>query len=78
MATHAVREFNRAIALDPGYITAYQLNGWRLITVGRFDEAQAEMKSTLEPDPLMPGLVYEQQGKFSYAIAEFEPGTPVE
>ena len=29
-----------------------------------------QMKPTLEPDPLIPGLIYEQQGKLSDAIAE--------
>ena len=106
----AEQEFKRAIALDPEYNTAHQLNGWRLIAVGRFDEAQAEMKRTLESDPLndfgmwglgdsfyfarqyehaieqyrraigvepklywsrlMLGWAYEQQGKYSDAIAE--------
>ena len=106
----AEQEFKRAIALAPEYNTAHQLYGWYLIAVGRFDEAQAEMKRALESDPLndfglwglgdsfyfarqyeqaieqyrraigvepklywshlMLGWAYEQQGKFTEAIAE--------
>jgi len=107
----AEQEFKRAIALDPGYAPAHLLYGFQLIAVGRFDEAQAEMKRSLESDPLyyvglwglgdsfyfarqyeqaieqyrrsigmeaklhwthlMLGGVYEQQGKFTEAVAEF-------
>lgn len=106
----AEQEFKRAIALDPKFTPAHQLYGWCLIAVGRFAEAQAEMKHSLESDPLngfglwglgdsfyfarqyeqaveqyrraigvepklywshlMLGWAYEQQGKFSEAIAE--------
>ncbi len=47
----AEQEFKRAIALAPEYNTAHQLYGWYLIAMGRFAEAQAEMKRALESDP---------------------------
>lgn len=107
----AEQELKRALTLDPEYEPAHRLYGFHLIAVGRFDEAQAEMKRSLESDPLnnwgmwglgdsfyfarqyeqaieqyrraigvesklhwtrlMLGCVYEQQGKFTEAIAEF-------
>jgi len=48
----AEREFKRAIQLDPEYNPAHQLHGWYLISVGRFADAQAEMKRVAEADSL--------------------------
>lgn len=48
----AEREFKRALALAPDYAAAHQLYGWYLISVGRLDEAQAEMQRALGSDPL--------------------------
>src|SRR5262245_19361153 len=48
----AENEFRRAIALAPEDNSAHRAYGWYLIALGRFDEAQAEMKRTLESDPL--------------------------
>ena len=45
-------EYKRALALAPEYEPAHRLYGWHLIAMGRFDEAQAEMKRSLESDPL--------------------------
>lgn len=48
----AEREFQRAIQLAPEDHPAHQLYGWYLISVGRFAEAQAEMKRVAEADSL--------------------------
>jgi DNA-binding winged helix-turn-helix (wHTH) protein/Flp pilus assembly protein TadD len=48
----AEREFRRAIALNPADGLAHRLYGWLLIALGRFDEAQAEIRRPLDADPL--------------------------
>ena len=48
----AEREIERAIALNPGYATAYQWKAECLITRGRFDEAVEAMNRARELDPL--------------------------
>jgi len=48
----AEREIERAIALNPGYATAYQWKAEGLITQGRFDEAVEVMNKARELDPL--------------------------
>ena len=50
----AVREFKRAIELNPSYATAHQWYAWQFIAMGRLDEAIAEMKSAHKLDPLSP------------------------
>ncbi len=48
----AEREIERAIALNPGYATAYQWKAEGLITRGRLDEAVEVMNKARELDPL--------------------------
>jgi len=48
----AERESRRAVALNPGYATAYQWRAEGLITQGRFDEAVEVMNRARELDPL--------------------------
>jgi TolB-like protein/Tfp pilus assembly protein PilF len=51
----SIAEFQRAIALNPNYATAYQQYGnGPLVALGRFDEAIAEGKRATELDPLSP------------------------
>jgi TolB-like protein/Flp pilus assembly protein TadD len=51
--TQAVREFERAIELNPNYPTAHQWYGSScLASLGRFDEAIAQVKRAIELDPL--------------------------
>src|SRR5438128_3621663 len=51
----SIAEFQRAIALNPNYATAYQRYGnGPLVALGRFDEAIAEGKRATELDPLSP------------------------
>ena len=48
----AEREFRRAIVLDPSDGAAHRLYGWLLIALGRFEEAQAQMRRPLDNEPL--------------------------
>jgi TolB-like protein/Tfp pilus assembly protein PilF len=51
--TEAEKEFRRAIELDPNYATAHHWFGNSLLaSLGRFDEAIAEGKRSVELDPL--------------------------
>jgi TolB-like protein/DNA-binding winged helix-turn-helix (wHTH) protein/Tfp pilus assembly protein PilF len=46
------KEFQRAIALNPGYATAHHWYAWHLSLLGRFDEAIVEMRKAENLDPL--------------------------
>ncbi len=48
----AQKEFQRAIALNPGYPIGHQFYADYLKALGRFDEALAEMRIALELDPV--------------------------
>lgn len=48
----AEREFKRAIELNPGYPTAHQFYARYFATIGRLDEALAEISRAQELDPL--------------------------
>jgi len=48
----AGREFERAIALNPGYATAHHWYAWHLALVQRYDDALVEMRKAQNLDPL--------------------------
>src|SRR5580704_12505796 len=48
----AGREFAQGIELSPGYATGYEWYGWHLASLGRNDEAVAEVKKAASLDPL--------------------------
>jgi TolB-like protein/Tfp pilus assembly protein PilF len=50
--TDAGKEFERAIALNPGYATAHHWYGWHLALLRRYDDALVEMRKALNLDPL--------------------------
>jgi DNA-binding winged helix-turn-helix (wHTH) protein/Tfp pilus assembly protein PilF len=50
--SEGVREFQRAIDLNPSYSTAHMWYSYYLMALGRFDEAVAEAKRAMELDPL--------------------------
>jgi tetratricopeptide (TPR) repeat protein len=50
--TTADREFQRAIALDPSYVTAHHWYAYALIARNRVDEALREIRLAQELDPL--------------------------
>ena len=66
----------RAIELNPDYPTAHHWYSLTLLSLGRFDDAIAEIETALELDPLsMPintdlALVYYHTGEFDAAIEQ--------
>jgi TolB-like protein/lipopolysaccharide biosynthesis regulator YciM len=73
----SVKEFERAISLNPNYATAHQWYGrGPLSMVGEFDRAIAEEKRALELDPVSPiisaelGTVYTLARRYDEAIAQ--------
>jgi TolB-like protein/DNA-binding winged helix-turn-helix (wHTH) protein/Flp pilus assembly protein TadD len=48
----AEKEFERAIALNPNYVTAHHWHAYNLITMGRWREAIAEMERARAIDPV--------------------------
>ncbi len=83
----SIREFRRAIELNPNYATAHHWFGiGPLMRSGRFDEAIAECKRAVELDPLSLinnadlGNTYSRAGRYDEAIEqlrktlEMDPG----
>lgn len=70
----AQESFKRALELDPGSVTAHQFYGRLLATLGRYDEAIAEIQKARELDPRSPDLlvplfaVLEKRGDFDEAL----------
>jgi len=48
----AEREFQKAISLDPGYVTARHWHAYNLASLGRLDEAFSEIRKAQELDPV--------------------------
>jgi TolB-like protein/Flp pilus assembly protein TadD len=77
----AIKEFQRAIDLDPNYATAHHwyANG-PLLALGRFDEAIAEGARAVELDPLSPIINVNQAnnyiiaGRYDEAIHQIRKG----
>lgn len=51
---NGLKEFARALELNPNLAFAYELQAWTLNGLGRFDEAIAKDKKAIELDPLNP------------------------
>jgi len=74
----AEREFRRALELNPGYASAHQAYGEFLYSMGRFDEALAELHRAIELDPgaaimrSVLGWALLAKGEAEAAIAQFE------
>jgi eukaryotic-like serine/threonine-protein kinase len=73
----AVREFQRAIELNPGYVAALYQYAFFLSTMGQHSEAIALAEQALQLDPLSPvvryraGRVYFQARAYPKAIEQF-------
>jgi tetratricopeptide (TPR) repeat protein len=73
----SMKEFERAILLNPNYAMAHHWYGGNLLNaLGRFDQAIAEAKRALELDPVSPiisttlGAVYRMARRYDEAIAQ--------
>jgi len=72
----AEQEYRKAIALSPSYATAHLRHAEYLSSVGRHDEAIAEMHRALELDPL--SLVYTSNlGRFLYHARRYDEAIEV-
>jgi TolB-like protein/Flp pilus assembly protein TadD len=74
----SMREYQRAVELNPNYATAHQwLGNDSLVSFGRFDEAIAEGKRAVELDPLSPvinadlGVTLYLARRYDEAIEQF-------
>jgi serine/threonine-protein kinase len=71
----SVREFQRAIALQPGNATAHHWYGnGPLAALGRFEEAIAEGKRSVELDPLSP-IINADFGNTLYYARRYDEAT---
>lgn len=72
--TGAEESFKRAIELDPNSVNAHQFYARLLTTLGRYDEALAEIHKARELDPRSADLgvplygILEKQGRFDEAL----------
>ncbi len=73
----AEQEFKHAIELNPNYPTAHQWYGLMLATLGRFPEAEAEVKRAQQLDPLSPIInmavaeVYTWERRYDLATEQY-------
>jgi tetratricopeptide (TPR) repeat protein len=73
----AEREFERALALNPGYADVHQRYGLYLVAMGRFREAAEEFKCAQELDPLslititMAGYPFYYGREYDRAVKQF-------
>ena len=74
----AEKEFQRAIALNPNYATAHQWYAMYLAPMQRFAEAEQEIKTAQDLDPLSliislgVGEIFEWQRNYDAAFRQFE------
>jgi TolB-like protein/DNA-binding winged helix-turn-helix (wHTH) protein/Tfp pilus assembly protein PilF len=72
----AEKEFQRAIALNPGYATAHHWYAYDLVALARLDDALAEIRRAQQADPLSViisrdvGEILEFAGRDDEAIAQ--------
>jgi len=80
----SIREFQRAIALNPNYANAHHWYGAILGALGRFDEAIAEGKRAIELDPLSSiinadlGLTLLNARRYDEAIAQLRKALEID
>ena len=76
--TGAEQEFRRAIVLNPNYATAHQWYGLLLASLGRFTEAEGEVRRAQQLEPLSPIInmavaeVFTWERRYDDAIIEYK------
>ena len=74
----AEKEFHRAIDLNPNYATAHQWYGLLLASLGRFPEAEVEVRRAQQLEPLSPIInmavaeVFTWERRYDEAIVEYK------
>jgi eukaryotic-like serine/threonine-protein kinase len=68
----AEASFKRAIALEPGYETAYHWYAMMLAVAGRFPEAIDQIKLAKAIDPVSP-IIFNDAGMIYYYAGEYAP-----
>ena len=74
----AEKEFRRAIDLNPNYATAHQWYGLLLASLGRYPEAELEVRHAQQLEPLSPIInmavaeVFTWERRYDDAIAEYK------
>lgn len=80
----AIVEYNKAIELDPKYVTAYYNRGIAYFTEGKIEQAISEFTNALQIDPMYVGayynrgFAYSEMGNLEQAIADFSQAIVVE
>jgi DNA-binding winged helix-turn-helix (wHTH) protein/tetratricopeptide (TPR) repeat protein len=69
--SQGVREFERAIELNPSYATAHMWYSYYLMALGRFDQAIAEARRAQELDPLSL-IINTQMGTPFFYMREYD------
>ena len=76
----ALKDFNRAIKIDPAQHDGYLGRADTLNTMGRFEESLPDYNKALEIEPTLAnayinrGIAYSQLGQYEKAIADYEKG----
>jgi tetratricopeptide (TPR) repeat protein len=76
----ALKDFNRAIKIDPTQQDGYMGRADTLNTMGRYEEALKDYKKVLEIDPTLAqayinrAIAYSHLGRYKKAIADYEKG----
>lgn len=84
MVTAAMRQYDRAIAVEPNSAEAYQLRGEALMSCGRAAEAAESFKDALRVDPLRYhalcgwGVAVAAMGRPDKAVEMFEQAARIE
>ena len=74
----ALKDFNRAIEIDPSQANAYVGRANTLLTMGRFEESLPDYNRAIEIDPELAnayanrGSVHSHLGHYEQAIADYE------
>ena len=76
----ALKDFNRAIKIDPSHHDGYLGRGDTLNTMGRYEEALRDYDKALEIEPTLAkayinrAIAYSHLGQYEKAIADYEKG----
>jgi TolB-like protein/DNA-binding winged helix-turn-helix (wHTH) protein len=70
--TQAIRDADRAVALDPNYADGYGLLAWVLHYAGRPDQALEPMQTALRLNPHAPSVYLLVQGGIYFTLGRYE------